>query len=110
MKKVDYNKLVRDKIPEIIEATNKRSKIRILSDEEYIIKLNEKLDEELSEYQKNHSVEELVDLVEVIYAILKSKDISLEAFDKLRKEKNQKRGCFDKKILLESVFSEENHE
>ena len=56
-----YNKLVRDKIPEIIEADGKSCKTKILSDEEYLKMIDAKLDEELAEYHKDQNIEELAD-------------------------------------------------
>ncbi len=66
---IQYNKLVRDRIPEIIEASGKRCVCSTLSDEEYLAKLDEKLNEELAEYQESKSMEELADLLEVIRAV-----------------------------------------
>lgn len=62
-----HNKLVRDKIPEIIEKENRRPITKILSKEEYISELNKKLQEEFKEYLEDNNVEELADIVEVIY-------------------------------------------
>ena len=64
-----YNKLVRDKIPEIIEADGKYCKTRILSGEEYIAALEAKLNEEVAEYQKDKNLEEIADVFEVLQAI-----------------------------------------
>jgi len=96
-----YNKLVRDNIPEIMIKNGARPVTRILSDEEYIKELNKKLQEELNEYLLDGNVEELADLEEVLLAILKLKNISLEEFNKIRIAKANKRGAFDKKIFLE---------
>ena len=63
-----YNKLVRDRIPEIIQASGKMCSTEILSDEEYQKQVDAKLDEELAEYHKDQNIEELADLVEVIHA------------------------------------------
>ena len=65
---IAYNKLVRDRIPEIIENDGKTCRIEILADEEYIKMVDAKLDEELAEYHKDQNIEELADLMEVIYA------------------------------------------
>ena len=59
-----YNKLVRDRIPEIIAADGKRCTVETLSDEEYLLLLDHKLDEELAEYQESKSLEELADLLQ----------------------------------------------
>lgn len=63
-----YHKLVRDRIPEIIEADGKTCVCETLSDENYISLLDQKLNEELAEYQESKSLEELADLLEVICA------------------------------------------
>lgn len=98
-----YNKLIRDKIPEIISNSGKSFKTKNLCDEEYIISLNNKLQEELDEYNEDGEVKELADLVEVIYAILNYKGISVEKFEKLRLQKKEERGGFDKKLFLIGV-------
>jgi len=98
-----YNKLIRDRIPEIIEKSGKKCTIRTLDDEEYIKSLNIKLQEELNEYCENEDIEELADLVELVYAILEYKGVSLEEFENIRLKKKDKRGGFDKRIFLESV-------
>ena len=73
-----YNKLVRDKIPEIIEADGKTCKTRILSDEEYIASLEAKLNEEVAEYQADKNLEEMADVLEVLQAICLARGYSLE--------------------------------
>lgn len=96
-----YNKLVRDKIPDIIKAEGRIVKSRILNDEEYRKELNKKLQEEVNEYLEDNNIEELADIVEVIYGILNSMNVSVEEFEKVRKEKLNKRGGFQEKIFLE---------
>ena len=98
-----FNKLVRDKIPEIITKNGDVPKIRTLDKEEYIKELNIKIREELEEYIEDNSVEELADLVEVVYAIIDSKGITIEEFENIRKNKADKRGAFKDKIFLEST-------
>lgn len=102
MKKI-YHKLVRDKIPQIIESTGQSCKISILSQEEYLQKLDEKLTEELAEYQESKSLEELADLLEVMEAVVKTRGYSWEQLCDLRDVKREKRGAFDDRILLEEV-------
>ena len=101
-----HNKLVRDKIPEIIEKENRRPITKILSKEEYISELNKKLQEEVKEYLEDNNVEELADIVEVIYGILDSKNVSIEDFESIRKNKIEKRGAFKERILLEKVLDD----
>lgn len=99
-----YNKLVRDKIPEIIKENGEVANTRILDDDEYIQALNIKLKEEVNEYLESGSVEELADIVEVIYGILHSKGVSIDKFERTRLEKVEKRGAFKDKIFLESTL------
>ena len=101
--KIIYNKLVRDKIPEIIEASGKTCKTEILSNEEYLQMLDKKLDEELAEYHQEQNIEELADLLEVLYATAKARGYSIEDLERVRVEKQKARGGFDRKILLNSV-------
>ena len=98
-----YNKLVRDQIPDIIEASGAVCAIEILSDEEYIEKLDAKLDEELAEYHKDQNLQELADLVEVICAVAIARGYSLEELEAVRAEKAEARGAFKKKIFLKEV-------
>jgi len=98
-----YNKLIRDKIPQIIEDSGKSPSVEILDDSDYVKSLNVKLQEELDEYLEDESVEELADIVEVIMAILKHKEVSLEAFESIRKKKIEDRGAFEKKLFLRHV-------
>ena len=99
----NYNKLVRDKIPEIIKSNNENPKTRILNNDEYLFELNKKLQEELEEYLNGNDIEELADLEEVLRAILDAKNVSYEEFEKIRISKVNKRGAFKNKIYLESV-------
>ena len=106
MKEIIYDKLVRDKIPEIIEKSGKQCAIEVLSDEKYLEMIDKKLDEELAEYHKDKNLEELADLLEVIYAATTARGYSIEDLEKVRVEKVEKRGGFDKKILLKKVIEE----
>ena len=103
MSVITYNKLVRDKIPEIIEADGKICKVEILSDEDYLKMVDAKLDEELAEYHKDQNVEELADLMEVIFAAAQARGCSVEELEQIRKKKAEKRGAFQNKILLKEV-------
>lgn len=96
----EYNKLVRDKIIDIIEADGRKAEYRILDNVEFRNELNKKLQEEVHEYLEDNNVEELADIVEVIYGILNSMDVSIDDFEKIRLAKKEKRGAFDKKIFL----------
>ena len=96
-----YNKLVRDKIPEIIENAGKIPHTRILDNDEYVTELDRKLDEECSEFHKDKNVEELADIMEVVYALAEAVGSSPEELERVRKDKADKRGGFEKKIFLE---------
>lgn len=98
---MSFNKLVRDKIPEIIRNEGRECKYRILSDEDYYRELKIKLNEEVKEFQDSEEVEELADILEVIYSLAKAKKYSEEELNAIRKNKADKRGAFDKKIFLE---------
>ena len=99
-----YNKLIRDKIPQIIEQSGKQAVIEVVSGKEYLELLNAKLGEELQEYLESQSVEELADLTEVIYAILEYKDVSQQEFELIRNQKVQERGAFKDRLLLKEVI------
>lgn len=96
-----YNKLVRDNIPEIMIQNGVTPVTRTLNDEEYISELNKKLKEEVNEYLESNDVLELADIEEVMLAILKYKNVSIEEFEKIRLEKAKKRGAFENRIYLE---------
>ncbi|MEN1759955.1 nucleoside triphosphate pyrophosphohydrolase [Anoxynatronum sibiricum] len=104
MKSIEYQKLIRDRIPEIIEAAGKKAVTEILGPGEYLEKLHEKLDEEAAEYHETHSIDELVDLVEVIYAILDYRCVTRTEFEELRLMKNERRGAFQRRLLLKAVL------
>jgi len=104
---VQYNKLVRDRIPEIIEADGKTAVVDVLSDDSFLQKLNEKLKEELREYEESGSLDELADLQEVILAIAAVKGVSPDELDQLRQEKAIKRGAFEKKLMLVAIVEDE---
>ena len=99
-----YNKLVRDRIPESIEASGKSCVTEILSDEAYLRLVDAKLDEELAEYHSDQNIEELADLLEVIYAAAMARGYTLEQLESVRAAKAEKRGAFANKILLKEVI------
>ena len=103
MESIKYNKLVRDKIPEIIEASGDVCITEILSDKDYIDMIDAKLDEELAEYHKDKNIEELADLLEVVYAATIARGYTIEQLERIRKDKADKRGAFKDKILLVEV-------
>lgn len=99
-----YNKLVRDKIPEIIEADGSTSRIRVIEkDIEYLNALLDKLHEETDELRQTPSLEERADVQEVLRAIDNVLGFKPEDVEKIRAEKEKKRGGFDKRIFLIST-------
>jgi predicted house-cleaning noncanonical NTP pyrophosphatase (MazG superfamily) len=103
MSKKVYNKLVRDRIPEIIEGEGKCAKTHVLNDEEYMEELIKKLQEEYDEFKADPCVEELADMQEVILALADALKISHSKLAKVLSDKALKRGAFKKRIFLESV-------
>lgn len=104
MKTITYNKLVRDKIPEIITKNKKSCICEILTDDKYLEMLDQKLTEECTEYQESKSLEELADILEVIHAITKARGYTLTDLENKRIKKSEKNGAFGKKILLKEVI------
>lgn len=100
---VTQNKLVRDKIPEIIKKSGKKAITRTLTQEEYLSELDRKLNEECVEYQADKSLEELADMLEVMYAIAEARGYSVAELEQVRAEKAEKRGRFADRIYLEYV-------
>ena len=98
-----YNKLVRDKIPEIIKNKGAVPITHIADDEEYWQKLKEKLQEEVDEFLKDGNEEELADILEVIYAICDFKNFDKEKLELFRKKKAEERGGFKNKIILDET-------
>jgi predicted house-cleaning noncanonical NTP pyrophosphatase (MazG superfamily) len=102
-----YNKLVRDKIPQIISAGGKAFRTRILGEEEYRTELQTKLKEESNEYfqadNPQDSLEELADMLEVIRALATSHGASWEQLEAIRARKAEKRGGFDERVYLIDV-------
>ncbi|ADU94478.1 nucleoside triphosphate pyrophosphohydrolase [Geobacillus sp. Y412MC52] len=105
-----YNKLVRDRIPTIIEQSGKTFTTRILDDEEYRKELQKKAFEELEEYVQAETdeaaLEELADVLEIIHALAQCHGASIEQVEQIRAKKAEKRGGFREKIFLIEVHDE----
>ena len=104
MPTITHNKLVRDKIPDIIKFSGKQAVTHVLTDEEYLVELDRKLTEECAEYQADKSLEEMADVLEVLYSIAVARGYSVEELERVRAEKAEKRGGFADKIFLEEVL------
>lgn len=103
MSRITHHKLVRDRIPEIIRASGKTCVTRVLDDAAYRAALDNKLTEELNEYQQDKSAEELADLLEVMMAVAEARGYGFGMVEQLRREKAEKRGGFRDRIWLEAV-------
>lgn len=95
-----YDKLVRDKIPELIQKAGETPVIRILEDAEYRECLEEKLDEEVAEFHKDQNIEELADILEVVLALNESLGYSREELESAYLEKHEARGGFSDRVFL----------
>lgn len=97
-----YNKLVRDKIPQIIRDQGEIPYTRILDEREYTLALEQKLDEEVREYHNDKTVEELADILEVVYALAENIGVSKEALLFCYETKHERRGGFRDRVFLVS--------
>jgi len=104
----EYYKAVRDKIPEIIKKSGYDYNIKKLSDSEFLAQLEKKLGEELEEYNGSKSVEELADIIEVIYRISELKGTSREQLDELKLKKAKDRGEFKENLFLIDTTKSKN--
>lgn len=106
-----YNKLVRDKIPDIVKEKGEIPITRYLDDIEYKTQLELKLCEEYKEViaaSGDDRLEELADMLEVIRALARLENKSLDDVIRIAGEKNQKRGAFEERIFLEKVIGSKN--
>jgi predicted house-cleaning noncanonical NTP pyrophosphatase (MazG superfamily) len=97
---VRHNKLVRDRIPELIERAGRRPVTRVLDDAEYPQALLRKLQEEAGEFERSAEVEELADVLEVVYALAALQGSSPQALECLRERKRLERGGFQQRLWL----------
>ena len=98
-----YQKLVRDHIPGIIEASGKIPIISPADEKEYRVKLREKLSEEVAEFLESGKSEELADILEVVYALAQQQGLSVSALEQVRAQKAAERGGFSQRIILKEV-------
>lgn len=98
----EFDKLGRDKIPDVIEEKGEEPTIHI-ADDEYSDRLIEKMEEEVTEYRESGELDELADVLEVVHAIRKDRGIAREEFQEIRARKAEQRGRFDDRIVLDRV-------
>ncbi len=103
MKHTTYHKLVRDKIPQIIEASGRKAVVQNVAQNERLPLLQEKLKEELAEYLQCGSLEELADLLEVMHGVVVCSGHAWGDVESIRNAKRQERGGFEQGILLLEV-------
>lgn len=103
LNKMEYSKLVRDNIPEIIRRDNQIPITHSASPGEYQQKSLDKLQEELTEFYLTESTDELVDIIEVIYSIAESRGINRQKFNELIEQKRKERGGVEKRIILDEI-------
>ncbi len=97
-----YNKLVRDKIPQIIAKNGQKPVTRVLDEGEYIACLEQKLDEEVQEFHTDKNLEELADILEVVYSLTRAQGYTLEQLSEICDKKRATRGGFADRIFLVS--------
>ena len=99
----EYDKLVRDRIPGIIEGNGNTPIVHRATDDEFGQRLIEKLHEEVKEFCENREIEELADILEIVHAIRESRGVTVEQLQEIRAQKADRRGRFEERIVLERV-------
>ncbi|OPL07326.1 MAG: phosphoribosyl-ATP pyrophosphohydrolase [delta proteobacterium ML8_F1] len=99
-----YNKLVRDKIPQIIADANKEFKTHIVDREEAVRYLLDKFDEEIEEFKEAYAKEELADILELVHGLAYQLNYDLEEIEAIRAQKYENRGGFEARIILDHVL------
>jgi predicted house-cleaning noncanonical NTP pyrophosphatase (MazG superfamily)/uncharacterized cupin superfamily protein len=100
------SKVIRDRIPEIIRLSGRKCVVNELSDFSFLPELEKKLKEELKEYLESKKLEELADLLEIIYRIAELRGSSKDGLDALRLRKKEENGGFEKNLFLLDPFEE----
>lgn len=103
------SKAVRDFIPEVLKLSGKECIVRELSDSSFLSELEKKLEEELKEYLESKEIEELADLLEVIYRIAELRGSSKAELETIRQRKKQEKGGFEKNFLLLNLLEKSSY-
>ena len=99
-----FRKLIRDRVPEIIERDGKKANVRVLDDAEFLTALENKLLEEVQEMRQGADKKvEIADIYEALDMLIKARGFSKEEISAIQKKKREERGGFDKKLFLESA-------
>lgn len=110
--KIEYNKLIRDRIPQIIEKAGKQCQVHVLSDDQYKTELKRKLIEEANEVNdasiKEKITEEIADVLEIVDALKRAYFISNDEVLAIKNKKAIKNGRFENKLFLEYVMEKGN--
>jgi predicted house-cleaning noncanonical NTP pyrophosphatase (MazG superfamily) len=93
-------KLVRDKVPDLLQKSGKKCTVRIVKGPEYIQKLKEKLKQEVDDFIADEAIEELADIIEIVSVLCKSKGVAFEQLEEFRKFKAAERGSYEGGIVL----------
>ena len=100
----EYNKIVRDNIPTIIENNGSKCEIEIVSNEEALSYLYAKLIEEVNEFLESKDIQEMADIIEVLYAICDKMKITRAMLETIRQQKENENGGFENNIVLKKVY------
>ena len=106
MSSIGYDKLVRDRIPEIIARSGKRAVTDMIPEKDMGPALDRKLQEEVGEYLESRNMEEMADVLEVLHGIALHMGIPWEKIEEERLRKREERGGFEKGIRLLRVDSQ----
>lgn len=99
-----YDKLVRDRIPEIIESSGNKCEIEVVSDEIALEYLYKKLNEEVSELLEDKNLDEIADVMEVLFAIGSKYGYSEDDVLGIRNKKKDSRGGFENNLILKKTY------
>lgn len=100
----EYNKIVRDNIPTIIENSGNKYETEIVSDEEALLYLYTKLTEEVNEFLESKDIHEMADIIEVLYAICDKRKMTRAMLETIRQQKEKENGGFENNIILKKVY------
>ena len=100
----EYNKIVRDNIPTIIENSGNKCETEIVSDEKALLYLYTKLTEEVNEFLESKDIHEMADIIEVLYAICDKMKITRAMLETIRQQKENENGAFENNIILKKVY------